>query len=695
MDIKSSDFDPRFLKTAQRVIKDGEVSQKDLSELIEAAGGKLSDAEKALIANLDDQQVQGALKQAAEGKGGVFKKYAFEQVVEFHLDENKQLLEVDHRQVNIDEAVKAADPEKKFRLRIGRDADTVREGLSEGRGLQMGIRQIRQGTSQDAAAVNQLVELAEGDRSVKVQVASVDQFKVGEGLNLTYSLLMAKAGQAARDPKSPSKQQIQDFNALLKQIQKGKAPSFEQIQLLREFGLDCKNGQLINPVSKEPLSASQLEGLAQTAHAANRAFHGLGIFDENKIARQVFGQFDFETQAVADLEKARDEYLAAEIEVTKDRDQVEHSTQSVEEQTAEVERQEKAVREQMGLYQELDDILASGKISPESLTTRIRQLSPQQLAQINQLLEKHGMRIALEGGTAKFFKNGQVLNNEQFFAEMGPLQGRIRHDLDQQKQQLTHARAELQSRIQQLDQDKQKLTESTARFEQAGAVYDEAKTEADQAREQLQARLNDPGERAKMSPEELAAGEALLGRFNTAQINYDADLARRQPLLDSVEQTLSKADRALNNAIAALKSLDRLLADFDGVFNHLNNTFDQLLADQKQIAELSEALCKRANELEAQLILMPKPMYVGLETLAEELRALMEETRNNFAQLGRQQHSHDGFETRLSREFLQKTQEQLKHHLDQLGSMDQHGKELMAQYIGDSLKSYQTMLQGS
>ncbi|HEY9843134.1 MAG TPA: hypothetical protein V6D23_21880 [Candidatus Obscuribacterales bacterium] len=695
MDIKASDFDPKFLKTAQRVIKDGEVSQKDLSELIEAAGGKLSDAEKALIANLDDQQVQGALKQAAEGKDGVFKKYAFEQVVEFHLDENKKLLEVDHRQVNVDEAIRQADPQKKFRLAFARDADKVRADLNEGGGLQMGIRQIKQGTSQDATAINQMIERAQGDRGVTVSVESVEEFKVGEGLNLTYSLLVAKAGQAARDPASSSKQEIQDFNDLLKQLQRGKEPSDGKRLLLRKFGLEYKDGKLFNPVSKEALSASQLESLAQTAHAANQAFQGMGVFAENKIARQVFGQFNISPTVLADLETARDEYLAAEVEVRQDQAQVEQSIQDVDAQTAEVQRQEQDMREQTALYEELGGLLNNGKFDPALIEARLSRLNPKQLAQINQLLKAHGFEIKIEGGRARFLKNGNPLPNTEFFAQMGPLVGALRKDLGQRQAQLVQARAELESRKQKLEQDKQKLTQSKARFEQAGTHYDAAKTEAEKAKVQLQARLNDPNERAKLSPEELAAGEALLGQLNTGLSNYDADLARRQPLLDSVDQTLSKADRALNNAIAALKSLDQFLADFGGLFNQLNKALDQLQAHQQQIAELSEALCKRANELEAQLNLMPKPMYVGMETLAEELRALMEETRNGFEQLGRQQHSHDGFETRLSREYLQKVQDQLKHHLEQLGSMDQHGKELMARFLTDSLKFYQTMLQAS
>ena len=106
----------------------------------------------------------------------------------------------------------------------------------------------------------------------------------------------------------------------------------------------------------------------------------------------------------------------------------------------------------------------------------------------------------------------------------------------------------------------------------------------------------------------------------------------------------------------------------------------------------SQQLIGDANRLEAELSLMPKPMYVGLEQLMEDWRKLLDDAVGGFSQLNKQQTDKDSLDSRIETEHLKKIKGQLEHHLKQLEGMDVHRREETARLLAENMASVRRLL---
>lgn len=743
-DVKAGQFDQKFLLEANRAAKDGKITRQELQDLGAAANadGTISAEELSLIAQLDRPATQSALAAAVEGKGSAFKHYEFDQQVAFRLDSQDDSLLVEGEEIKVSAALAGpvssdsadnhgdaaqdavTDAElrdagshddtpgrPRLKLVLGRRADQVRENLSAraaGRDdkstflANVGINNLTRSTGKNAGSVAELIQQAlAADKHERVDLSSLASLDPQQGLNMTYSLLVAKtsklANSAHKNERIELRKEIKGFDQVLRDLGKGKTPDQEGIRQLNAFGLDVEDGKLINRASAATVTAEELADLRATTRSILQAFDSINILDENKLVKQVFSQFDVSEDTIDRLEATRAEYVESETSLHQDKDQVDDRAASVEEQTATVARQEEEIKQKGELFGLLESLFQGrdGISQLDNLQTLLAGFKPKQLESLNQLLSKYGLELRVDAASKRvsFYSQGKQVSGGEFFLGIQRSLGGLRKEFEQLKQGLVAAKAELSQRKMLLDQAIVKLEGSRSRFLSASQNYDAAMSQTDQEMSKLIALYDDPQTRALLNPEQLSRIEALKARYQRARGSYQSDLSRRQPLLQAVDQSLSRARKASDKAAAAIESATRTLAELNRLMDRLDSLMGQLeqLSATPGDASAAEQIAA-ANALEGQLNLMPRPMYVGIEKLAEELRSLMEQTRAQFDRLGKARESDARQAMRLSGEHLAKARKELDYHLDRLRQLDGHSKEALAKLLKDSLSAYKNLV---
>ena len=277
----------------------------------EATGGVVSEDVKAFLANLDDPKLQSAIKEAVQNKG-LFRSYEFNQNVTFSLNQDDKTLSAGNnqikREISVDAALQGDVPSRRvgdrFEHRFARDSDRVRDRISErfsGEGSTLpagpnaGINSILSAADDGVGDVLRSALSAEGEDGnyAKVELTP-ENLKLNEGINLPVAMLLNHASKLKQNTDSNSKTNnrethelttdLKDLTKILSDYQKGRKPDSSDAATLAKFGMDLKDGKIINKGTGQALTPDQVVKLRDATKATETSFTGFRVLDENKIA---------------------------------------------------------------------------------------------------------------------------------------------------------------------------------------------------------------------------------------------------------------------------------------------------------------------------------------------------------------------------------------------------------------------------
>lgn len=715
LNVNAGQIDPRILAAAYEAIKDGDVSRRDVKKVSEAVqeatGGTVSEDVKAFIANLDDPQLQSAIKEAVQKKG-LFRSYEFNQNVSFSLNQDDNTLAVGNnqitREVSVDDALQGRTPERRLgdrhEHRFARDSDRVRDRIAERmsaeastlpEGPNVGINSILSAADDGVADVLQSALSAEGEDGnyTKVELTP-ENLKLNEGINLPVALLLSHASKLKQVTDSNSKNNnreihdltvdLKDLTKILNHYQKGNKPDASDLETLSKFGLAVKDGQIINKGTSQTLTPDQVIKLRDASKATETSFTGFRVLDENKIALQVIGQLKITDQALRELDQAQQNYLQAEQNVRTNQTQVDQTTAELNTQTNVVETHRQQVEQESQTYQTLLDMFStSGRFNLDEIRSRLAAAKPENIAKINELLAKHGLQIESNAGAIRFRSQGQSIEAGQFFSQLQPIMANLKDELKAKRDELQQEINQLEALGRELKDKQEALQESVSQLDKAKTHYQTCKDRARVETDKLKEMRNDP-EVQKLAPDLLAQMDQTLQNGDQAYREYDEDMSRYDALVASTHETLSRAEQAQQlrramgqGALLALENLDQIinLDPFESIENEQQAEVDRIVGD----------LINEANELASQLELLPKPVYTGIENIEAQFQDILARTIARFEELDQEQSSQRDMNMRLSSEHLKKITEELKYHSAQLEKMDLVNKEQKAIAIQQGL----------
>lgn len=707
-DISAGQFDQQLLAEANKAIRNGDVSRRELDKLKQVANadGQISEDEQLLLANLDNGSVQAALRDAVEPRSLGIRRFDFDQEVSFSLNTEDLTLKVGDTQVNLADDIAHIETRRELRFDFGRRSDNVRQevvaGLdgSEGSSFSnVGINNVTRAT-QNASGAGELIRTAlEAGKGQSVDLSSIENLNVDQGLNLTYSLIIAKASQVTQSEnygkRAKALEELNDVKGIIKDIERGKAPNAKEIQQLQQLGLDFKEGQLINTVTKQALTPAEMADLRLTLHSVDKAFRGLRLFDENKLTLQVLQQIQVSQTALDQLEEARKKALAAEQQVNQNRQQVDQSSQSYTDQELVVNQRRQELEQKKALVEPILALLQGndGQTNLDQLQNLLKNLSSQQLAALNEMLGAYQLSISLDANhNLSFSGNGASLSATDFYSRLRPNLPAMQASLESAQQAFDQSVDELTRRQQRLAQDQLKLNDSIIAFEEASRIFDQAKKDADQAIADLNELTDDPAVLNLLPQDTRAQINQLRERHRSESEQYNQALERREPTLNAARQSLRKGQQILNNWKDFLAGVNELRGKSG---KSQTKAITPNANPAPSLAPYISELIEQANDLQSRLTLLPAPIYTGVEDLLAEFEEILQTSRLYMDQLNADETSRSDLNRHLSREHLEDTKEELVHHQNQLAALDQHNKELVTRYLEAGLASYQQLMQAA
>lgn len=519
------------------------------------------------------------------------------------------------------------------------------------------------------------------------------------------------------DTRALGNQQLKAFSACLAKFRPDEAfqPSKAEQDLLAGFGLHVKDGKLLNLLGdRKPIDQDQLLRLKnllgqivregyQFAHSTLAGLSNksgtIGVFNSQSMQARLSIDSGLTGLALSFKGKLAD-VEAIRLKAEANRKEIEAvSTELVQQDakndatSAEIDKIVKT--EQPRLEQRLSRVdRLSGwlKTLPqgEALDQVLARLTGPERAEIGAALEEFGIKPGPDGKLR--------LPPGMTAAQLG---GRVQSALSQAKTELEALERQLQSLRDTLSAGMKKSATCRQKLDR---LMNEQNTdlqnlgEADKllraGRDELLRYRQDPALWNSLKPEEQALVERMLkdseqsiaSTGQTLNLGHEG-LEKAKQLYDEAVQKAERHGLSLSRADRFKLFLSLCKQQVDTLSKQVQDRLGQLQADMSDDERL-ESLLRMANDLEARAQLVPRPLYTGLDELADQWRELLTSGLRELKDQQSKASERDAFARNIDASRTAKLKESLEYHFKQLDQGSKLSGEQLKHWLEQSLKQF-------
>ncbi|MEZ0375147.1 MAG: hypothetical protein ACAI44_39035 [Candidatus Sericytochromatia bacterium] len=449
---------------------------------------------------------------------------------------------------------------------------------------------------------------------------------------------------------------------------------------LRKAGLMVYDNKLFNLVTKQEVGLEQVNALKQVAAQRSVAM-GPPVLHETAAEtamRQLNGRLETATLQLDSLETVQHELQSSTHDMDGLRQELGQISSQLKAQEVKVQTQAHKLevsQQQLRTVQELQKGLARDGVSAVSATN---------LPAVNALLREQGIEVRISNGQPRFQdREGKQLSPAQVVSRLQQIESRQAETVSSDTQTLAQEHSQLEALGGQSGAMERQLDFATRRSEQLLQNHEEQLQDVQQnVLPRLEHELQDPA----TPPERRSQIERQTGGFRRC-------VEHGQSINNNAREGVHKSGRTREEVRAIRQHLRDLVA---GVIQDPNSKLatkmpikQPAIDEQKSEAlrEMADRLIEKAQQMEASLVLAPRPAEVDVSKMATEMKALLEEFTKGFDQLKQSQTDTKQVQQSVSNTHSKQIRKDAEYHLKQLKNLDMHNLERVEAALKDAIQA--------
>ncbi|HEY9840037.1 MAG: hypothetical protein ACAI44_39070 [Candidatus Sericytochromatia bacterium] len=447
---------------------------------------------------------------------------------------------------------------------------------------------------------------------------------------------------------------------------------------LRKAGLMVYDNKLFNLVTKQEVGGDQVNALKQVAAQRNVAM-GPPVLHESAAEtamRQLNGRLETATLQLGSLETVQHELQSATHDMDGLRSELGQISSQLKAQEAKVQAQAhklESSQQQLRTVQELRKGLARDGASAVPAAN---------LPAVNALLREQGIEARISNGQLRFQdREGKQLSPAQVVARLQAIENRQAETVSSDTQTLAQEHSHLEALGGQSGAMERQLDFATRRTEQLLQNHEEQLQDVQQnVLPRLERERQDP----TTPPERRSQIERQTGGFRRC-------VEHGQSINKNAQEGVHKSGRTREEVRAIRQHLRDLVAGIGKIDPSKIGVQKPKTLPEEQLAqalrEMTGKLIEKAQEMEANLVLAPRPAEVDVSKMAIEMQTMLEEFTKGFDQLKQSQTDTKQVQQTVSNSHSKQIRNDAQYHLKQLKNLDMHNLERVEAALKDAIQA--------